>query len=139
MLRDLTLLAGRLLMAGLFVWESWWIATHPTTTIAFMEAFGVPGALMPLAVLVQAVGGVAVAVGLGTRVAAAALAGYSVVTALIFHLDFGDADQIVHFGKNAAIAGGFLFVVVTGAGRFSIDGLRRRTGAGSLAGPRPMG
>ena len=68
-----------------------------------------------------------------TRIVAALMAAFSVVTALAFHHAFGDQNQLLHFLKNIAIAGGFLLLFVTGAGGASIDGLRRpSTTYGSL-------
>ena len=55
---------------------------------------------------------------------ALALAAFSVATALPFHRDFANQNQVIHFLKNLAIAGGFLDIVAFGAGAFSIDGRR---------------
>jgi putative oxidoreductase len=52
-----------------------------------------------------------------------ALAGFCVVTALLFHANFADKAQMFHFLKNAAIAGGLLALYVSGPGRLSFDGL----------------
>ena len=82
----------------------------------------------PLAAMFQIAGGLAIAVGLLVRPLALAFVGYSLLTALIFHTDFGDAAQIVHMGKNTAIAGGFLFLFVAGPGAVSLDAWRARTG-----------
>jgi putative oxidoreductase len=51
------------------------------------------------------------------------LAGFCVVTALLFHANFGDRAQMFHFLKNAAIAGGLLALYVSGPGRVSLDGM----------------
>jgi len=42
------------------------------------------------------------------------LAGFSLLTALIFHHNFGDQIQMIMFLKNASIAGGFLLLVAHG-------------------------
>lgn len=88
----------------------------------YMQAMGVPGALLPLVILLELGGGLAIAMGFLTRWAALALAGFSVVTALIFHTDFSDAMQATSFWKNLAMAGGFLLLAVQGAGAWSMDG-----------------
>jgi putative oxidoreductase len=55
-------------------------------------------------------------------VTAIGLAVYALLTALFFHHDFSDADQLIHFQKNLTIAGGFLALAALGAGRWSLDG-----------------
>ncbi|MCR4281657.1 MAG: DoxX family protein, partial [Bauldia sp.] len=62
--------------------------------------------------------------GLWTRLVALAFAGFCVLTALTFHRDFADTNEIIQFGKDFAIAGGFLFLAAAGAGRWSADGYR---------------
>jgi putative oxidoreductase len=49
------------------------------------------------------------------------LAGYSLLTAVIFHSNFGDQIQMIMFLKNVSIAGGFLLLVANGSGPLSID------------------
>ena len=58
---------------------------------------------------------------LGLYVAAVVFAGFSVVSAAIFHADFSNQNQMIHFMKNVSIAGGFLFLIVHGAGTYSLD------------------
>jgi putative oxidoreductase len=43
------------------------------------------------------------------------------MSAAIFHADFSDQNQMIHFMKNVSIAGGFLFLIVHGAGNYSLD------------------
>jgi len=74
-------------------------------------------------------GGLAIATGFLTRWVAIALAVFSVVTAFIFHGNFGDAAQATSFWKNVAMAGGFLLLAAQGAGAWSIDGLLGRAKA----------
>ncbi|OYZ73911.1 MAG: LysR family transcriptional regulator, partial [Rhizobiales bacterium 24-66-13] len=47
-------------------------------------------------------------------------------TAVLFHSNLADQNQMIHFLKNVAIAGGLLQVAAFGAGSFSLDGWRRR-------------
>jgi putative oxidoreductase len=75
---------------------------------------------------VEAGGGLAVLFGLFTRPAAAALAGFCLITALIFHFVPGDQNQMVNFFKNICMAGGFLQLAAFGAGQLSLDALRAR-------------
>ena len=80
-----------------------------------------PGSLLPLVILTELGGGLAIAFGLATRYAAFALAGFSIISGVIFHGNFGDQMQQIMFMKNLAIAGGLLILVVNGAGKFSLD------------------
>jgi putative oxidoreductase len=59
-----------------------------------------------------------------SRIAAAGLALYCLATALGFHTAFADPNQMVHFLKNLAMAGGLLQVVAFGSGRWSLDARR---------------
>ena len=59
--------------------------------------------------------------GLATRVIAFLLAGFCVVTAMIFHTEFNASGQLLHFEKDLAIAGGFLVLCWHGAGDWSLD------------------
>tara|TARA_R110002073_G_scaffold42552_3_gene119025 strand:+ start:1594 stop:2028 length:435 start_codon:yes stop_codon:yes gene_type:complete len=90
-------------------------------TQGYMEAMGIPGALLPLTILFEVVVSLAVIIGWQTRLAALALAGFSIVTAFLFHGNLGDQIQFIMFMKNIAMAGGFLFLVANGAGVWSVD------------------
>jgi putative oxidoreductase len=59
----------------------------------------------------EVLGGIAIALGWQTRIAAFLLAGYSLLTALVFHANFADQIQMIMFLKNVSIAGGFLLLV----------------------------
>jgi putative oxidoreductase len=114
-------LGGRLLLAAIFVFEGWIKINDPAGVVAYMEAHHVSGVLLRLAIVAELGGGLAVAFGFLTRVAALGLGSFAVVTALLFHSDFGDPEQVVHFGKNLAIAGGFMMLLAHGPGPWSLD------------------
>jgi putative oxidoreductase len=61
------------------------------------------------------------------------MAVFAVTTAFMFHHAFGDQNQMIHFLKNLAIAGGFLQIVAFGAGSFSLDA-RRSPGQRAMSG-----
>ncbi len=65
--------------------------------------------------------GLALLVGFKTRIIALLLAGFSLVSAVIFHTDFSDQIQQIMFLKNVAMAGGFLLLAKVGAPGFSFD------------------
>ncbi len=124
--QDLLALVGRLLLAIIFVIEAWIKITDYDGTIRYMEAYSVPGALLPLVILTELGGGLLVAAGVYARVAALALAGFCLATALFFHRDIADAGQLVHLLKNLAITGGFLMLAAFGPGAWTIGRLLRR-------------
>lgn len=113
--------AGRVLIAAIFVISGIGKIGAYAGTQAFMASMGVPGALLPLVIAFEIGAGLAVIVGFQARSAAFLLAGFSLVTAVLFHGNLGDQMQAILFWKNVAIAGGFLFVVANGAGAWSID------------------
>jgi putative oxidoreductase len=89
---------------------------------------------LPLPAPLAYAGAVAVEIGCGvlmiagyqTRAAAGVLALFCVATAVFFHTDFADPNQIFHFIKNVVMTGGMLQIVAFGAGAFSIDNGRQR-------------
>ena len=113
--------AGRLLLAAIFAIEAWIKLNNIGGSIAYMEKFGLPAPLLWPAIAVEAAGAVLIVVGWQTRIAALALAGFCLVTAVIFHTNFGNANEQLHFWKDIAIAGGFLGLFARGAGAWSMD------------------
>lgn len=122
---NLAVLAGRILLAGLFLHEAWFKVTNYATSLRYTQSFGLPGELLPLAIALETLAGLLVLVGLFTRCAALALAAFCVVTALVFHNRLGDINQLLHFEKDLAIAGGFLVLSAFGPGGWSVDAWRR--------------
>lgn len=112
---------GRVLISMIFIMSGINMIFGFEGTQGYMEAMGVPGVLLPLVIILKVGGGLAIVVGWKTRVAAFALAGFSLLTALLFHANFADQTQMAMFMKNFALAGGFLFLVTHGPGAFSID------------------
>ena len=74
-----------------------------------------------VALIVELGGGALLVIGYRARLVAAVMAIFSLATAFAFHANFGDQNQMIHFLKNFAIAGGLLQVVAFGAGSFSVD------------------
>lgn len=104
---------GRVLLATIFVFSGVGKVMAPEATIGYIASSGLPFATLAFAgaVAVELGGGLALAFGFKTRIVAAVLAAFSVVTALAFHNNFGDQNQLIHFLKNLAMAGGLLQVV----------------------------
>ena len=96
-------------------------------TQGYMEAMGVPGALLPLVIVLEIAGGLAIILGLQVKWTSLALAVFTIVSALIFHSKLSDQMQMILFMKNWSIAGGLLLLTVHGAGPFSLDNYFRRS------------
>lgn len=117
-------LAARVALAALFIIAGLGKISGYEGVAGYMQSMGVPGFLLPLVIALEIVGGLAIAVGYRTRLVAFLLAGFSVLSGLIFHSPLDPAEQ-TNFLKNLAIAGGFLLLFVHGAGRLSLDARRR--------------
>lgn len=118
-------LIGRVLIAVLFVLSGWSKIGGYAGTQGYMQSAGVPGGLLPLVILLELGGGLAIIAGFYTRVVALLLAGFTVLAALLFHTGADQIQQIM-FMKNLGLAGGFLFLFANGAGRLSVDHLLKR-------------
>lgn len=122
---EVVTLIGRALLAGIFLHEAWSKLTGYAASVRYMEAFGLPGELLPLAIAVEAGCGLAILVGYHTRAAALMLALFCVVTAFVFHPKWVDRNQLLHFEKDLAIAGGFLILFVHGGGAWTLEAWRK--------------
>ena len=114
-------LGGRLLLATLFLLSGCGKITAYTATAGYMASQGVPGWLLPLVIATELGGGLAIALGWKTRLAAFLMVGFTLLTAFLFHTNFADHNQMINFWKNVSIAGAFLLLLVHGAGPFSLD------------------
>lgn len=117
-------LGGRTLMSAIFLVAGFGKITAYAATQGYMESVGVPGAVLPLVIALEIGGGLALLLGFRARLAALALAGFSIASAVLFHAEFGDQTQFVMFLKNLAMAGGLLLVAAVGPGSLSIDHAR---------------
>ncbi len=118
---------GRLLIAGLFLLSGLGQIAAPAMTQAYIASTGLPLPIAGylIAVVVDIAGGLLLAVGYRTTIVAIGMAVFTLATAVFFHHDFADQNQLIHFLKNVAIAGGLLQVAAFGAGSISIDGRQR--------------
>ena len=119
-------LVGRALLAAIFLISGVGKLFDPAGTIGYINAVGLPLAEVgyALAVIVEIGGGMLLIAGYRTRIAALSLAALTILAAIFFHDDYADQNQLIHFLKNLAIAGGLLQVVFPGAGRVSVDARR---------------
>ncbi len=121
-----TPLIGRILMGQIFLLAGINKISGYDGTLGYMEAMGVPGGLLPAVILLEIGAGLALIIGWQTRWAAWALAGFSIVGAVIFHNNPADQIQMIMFMKNLAIAGGLIVIASFGAGELSLDARRRK-------------
>jgi putative oxidoreductase len=115
---------ARLLMASLFIWDGMLQLRNPSGTTEYFASVHVPlpSVAVWVSIVVHLLGGLALVLGFKTRWAAAALCLLCLGTAFGVHLPVGDLTNMIHFYKNLALAGAFLYVMHFGAGGFSIDG-----------------
>lgn len=116
-------LAARLLMAQIFIISGFGKLTGYAGTLGYFGKIGLPlpDVVLPLVILIELGGGLALLFGFKTRWVAAILALFSVGSALIAHADFAQPMQQINFMKNLAMAGGLLLFVRHGAGAPSVD------------------
>jgi putative oxidoreductase len=119
-------LAGRLLLAQLFIIEAVLKLSDYPGTVAYMAHYGLPMLLLWPAIALELGGGLLIALGWQIRPVALALAGFCLMTAAIFHANLADRGQFIHFQKDFALAGAFLILCINGAGRLSLDAWHRR-------------
>jgi len=120
---DTGLLLARILMPILFITAGWGKITGYAATQQYMEAMGVPGIMLPLVILLEFGGGLAILFGFLTRFTALFTAGFTILTAFLFHSNFAEGVNQLMFMKNLSIAGGFLVLGLVGPGAYSIDRL----------------
>ena len=126
MLCNLAFLAGRVFIAAIFIYDATLAVRFPLDNATYLENFGVPGLMLWPAAFLQFFGGLAIVAGFHTRLVALAFACFCLLTALIFHHDFADTNELIQFGKDFGLAGGFLFLAAAGAGAWSLDALSTR-------------
>lgn len=112
---------ARILLSHIFILAGFSKITGYAGTQGYMESVGVPGMLLPLVILLELGGGLAILVGWKTKLLSYLLGGFTVIAAIIFHSNLADQMQMILFMKNFAIAGGFLLLAEHGAGSYSFD------------------
>jgi putative oxidoreductase len=129
-LDDGVILAARLLLAALYLIFGWRKLTDYSGTVSRMVQDGAPFPVLATAVAIfmELPVAFAVAVGAFTRPSAVLLVLYTLGAALIAHhywtiTGANKIDSMESFYKNLSIAGGFLLLCITGAGKYSIDAI----------------
>ncbi|GBF28736.1 inner membrane protein YqjF [bacterium MnTg03] len=121
MINNASALVGRALIAIVFIMAGYSKIGGYEGTQGYMESVGVPGYLLPAVIAVELLAGIAVLVGYQTKIAAILLGGFTFLSAVIFHIDFGQQMQMILFMKNLAISGAFLLLFIHGPGQWAIN------------------
>ncbi len=126
--KDVAALVGRVLLAWMFIWAGYGKVMGYDGTAGYMESGGLPlvSVLLPLTILVELGGGIALIIGWKARWVALALALFTLLASFLFHNFWAMPPEAVMankllFNKNVAIMGGLLMVFAFGPGRFSAD------------------
>ena len=123
---NLISLIGRILLAAIFIVSGFAKTADIGSTMNYMGGVGLPASLAWPVAIFEIVAGFGILFGFLTRIFALLLAVFCLMTALMFHNNFGDPLQVANFWKNIAIAGGFLILFAYGNVAHSFDDLRRR-------------
>ncbi len=127
-MKDSLILLSRILLMLLFIIFGWWKLAHFELAVSAMQGYGAPLPYISaiIAVVIEFFFGLAIILGLWTRPIAAIFALYVLGTSIIGHpfWKLSGMDMVlneINFYKNISIIGGFLLLIVTGAGRYSLD------------------
>lgn len=127
-LKNLLLLIGRIGISSLFIWAGFAKIRQWRGTVEYMKSRKIPwiGFSLPVAILVQIVGGLAVLLGYEIHFATILLIIFTIPAAVIFHDFWHFEDEMrtiekTFFMKDMAIIGGLFLLLVSGTGAFAIQ------------------
>lgn len=120
-INGLTTLIGRILLAAIFIISGWGKIVDIAETSATIGRSGLPEEFAWPVAFFELIGGLFILAGVFTRATAILLAGFCLITALMFHTNFAEPVQLVMFLKNLAMAGGFLVLASDPANPYSMD------------------
>jgi len=122
-LQDYGPFVGRILLAAIFVISGFGKLMDPAGTAGYIASKGLPLAQVGawVAIIIELLGGLMLAVGFRARLAAFAIFAFTVVATVVFHPWWADPGQKIQFLKNVAILGGLLYVMAHGAGKLAVD------------------
>ena len=118
-------LLARIFISSIFLLSGYNKIFNYSGTVSWMEGFGIPGFLLAPTIVLEVILPVLIIIGYKTRLAAALLCVFSIATAVIFHLDFGDQMQTIQLLKNFGLAGGFLFIAVNGPKEWAVESKKK--------------
>lgn len=127
--RNEVILLARILLMVLFLLSGWPKLAGFSGTVAYMASLGapLPAVAAAVAVVMEILAAILLIIGFYTRPVALLYALFVLGTALIGHqywtmVDSERGANMTQFFKNISIVGGLLLLVVTGPGKYSIDG-----------------
>ena len=125
-------LLGRLLIGAPFILSGLGKVMAHDATVGYISSVGLPFPQLAwlIAVVVESGGGTLLILGYRARLVAFVVALFALATALSFHRNFADQNQMIHFLKNVMLAGGLLQIVYFGAGPLSVDASRKASQSG---------
>ena len=123
-------LLGRISLAAIFILSGISKIGSHDSTVAYMQAHGIPAApfFLYAAVLIEIAGGFCVASGFRARLGSLLLVAFLIPTTYIFHfkpsfdaqMNMIDKNQMINVLKNLSIMGGLLLIYGNGAGKFTL-------------------
>jgi putative oxidoreductase len=117
---------GRLMLALIFIVAGAAKLADIAGTGQYMASVGLPANLALPAALFELIAGICLALGIFTRIFSLLLAGFCLLTALLFHRETADPMQATMAMKNIAMAGGYLCLFAYGQAAWSLDAMRQR-------------
>jgi putative oxidoreductase len=120
-------LLGRVMIGAPFVLSGLGKLMAHDATVGYIGSVGLPLPQVAwlIALLVEIGGGALLISGFRARPVALVMAVFALATAVFFHRNFADQNQMIHFLKNVMLAGGLLQIVYFGAGPLSVDASRK--------------
>ena len=122
-MKAFAMLIGRILLVLIFLNSGIGKVGNFEGTAQYMAKAGMPYTSFFLlgAIFFELAGSLTVILGFLTRWGTLLLILFLIPTTLIFHGDFADRMQMIHFMKNVSMLGGCLFLLGAGPGRLSLD------------------
>ena len=120
-------LLGRVMIGAPFILSGLGKLMAHDATVGYIGSVGLPLPQLAwvIALLVEIGGGAFLISGFRARFVALVMAVFALATAISFHRNFADQNQMIHFLKNVMLAGGLLQIVYFGAGPLSVDASRK--------------
>jgi putative oxidoreductase len=120
-------LLGRVMIGAPFILSGLGKLMAHDATVGYIGSVGLPLPQVAwlIALLVEMGGGALLISGFRARLVALVMALFALATAIFFHRNFADQNQMIHFLKNVMLAGGLLQIVYFGAGPLSVDASRK--------------
>ncbi len=112
MTNQMIIIAGRALVALLFIYAGVAKIVTPQPFLDHMAAYHVPAIFLPAVIALELGGGLSLLTGWKLKYSAAALAAFCVLTAVIFHYDISIRTERTLFLKDLAIAGALMLIAV---------------------------